>query len=449
MSEDRDGIARSFIEHIRTIHFALVVASAALWIALLASFEPRTTRKALEDCGRIQNLSSQLEWESWWTAYATDQWTLRESSPFSNSVRYASFDLPAYRRYWKIQFPSTVWSVQGVRQGAGNEPSISWDGTRISIEPPPRTLNAFRQFWDRGREPHVVVKPRRPDSITVFAEPFDDDQKPFSADLPLLREANVVSTASDPSVVENDFRNATELQPVTTYSLKLMNSAADASRRVDYALEVPGGMPTDFPLRTRNMRIVAHAVMDEFPSRTPVAWLCERYQPGWTPQQFDKAFAELLSVAPTEARDLPLVELADRIRASIRLTKGDVDIAGLRLPSETLTWFAPLIIISLQLYLLLHVRVLFELSSRAVPIPLVAWVALFANAAAHGVFIVSAAALPAAVLIFATVQAVLLQLSGVNIVFQVAGATTAIAQGFALITSMRTIWANEAKQRAR
>src|SRR4051812_32907709 len=111
MSEDHAGATRSFIEHIRTIHFALVVAAAALWIALLASFEPRTTRKALDDCSRIQDLSKQVEWESWWNAYATDQWTVNESSPFSNSVRYAAFDLPAYKRFWKIQFPSTVWAV--------------------------------------------------------------------------------------------------------------------------------------------------------------------------------------------------------------------------------------------------------------------------------------------------------------------------------------------------
>ena len=187
MSDDHAGAATSFIEHIRTIHFALVIASAALWIALLASFEPRTTRKALEDCSRIQSLSEQLEWESWWTAYATAQWT-NESSPFSNSVRYASFDLPTYKRYWKIQFPSIVWAVHRAGRGAGTEPSISWDGTTIAVEPPPRTLNEFRKFWDRGRQPHVVAKPREPETVTIFAEAVEDDEKPFKVNLALSRE---------------------------------------------------------------------------------------------------------------------------------------------------------------------------------------------------------------------------------------------------------------------
>lgn len=446
MSDDHAGAAKSFIEHIRTIHFALVIASAALWIALLASFEPRTTRKALEDCRRIQDLSAQLEWGTWWTTYATDQWTVREPSPYSNSVRYASFDLPTYKRFWKIQFPSTVWAVRGVRQAAGAEPSISWDGTRIFIESPPRTLNEFRLFWDRGRQPHVVVKPRRPESITITAEPLDEDVKPYRADMPLVQEANVMPNLSDQPPDEDELHPAPVPAPVTTYSLKLTGSATEASRRVDYSVDVAKGMPADFPLRTRNMNIRASSVIDEYQSKTPVAWLCERYHPDWTPQPFDKAFAELLSVAPADAGNLPLSELSDRIRASIRLTKGDVDIAGLRVPSEALTWFAPLIILSLQLYLLLHVKVLNELSTNGDSLPLVAWVALFANIIARGVFVVSAVLLPAAVLTFAVVRAILLQLAKLDVTFQVSGAAAAYLLGGLLLKTMRTIWTKEATQ---
>jgi hypothetical protein len=438
---DDAGATRSFIEHVRTIHFALVVAAAALWIALLASFEPRATRKALEDCSRIQNLSNQLEWESWWTAYATDQWTVRESSPFSNSVRYVSFDLPAYKRFWKIQFPSTVWAVHGVKTGASVEPSISWDGTRISIESAPRTLNEFRQFWDQGRKSHFVVKPRRPESVMIVAEALDEDDKPFKADMALVREVNIIPNLSNPPAPEDDVHPVAEPVPVTTYSLKLVDSTADTSRRVDYALDVPKGMPADFPLRTRNMHMAASAVMDEYPARTPVVWLCEHYHPDWTPQQFDRSFAELLSVAPADAGNVPLIALTDRVRASIRLTKGDVDIAGLRVPSEALTWFAPLIILSLQLYLLLHVRVLRGLSTPAGSIPLVAWVALFPNIVARGVFVASAVLLPAAVLTFAVIRAVLLQLNGADVTFQIGGATAAYVQGVVLLMTMRTIWA--------
>jgi hypothetical protein len=446
MSDDHAGAARSFIEHIRTIHFALVIAAAALWIALLASFEPRTTRKALEDCRRIQDLSAQLEWESWWTAYATDQWTVREPSPYSNSVRYASFDLPTYKRFWKIQFPSTVWAVRGVRQAAGGQPSISWDGTRISIESPPRTLNEFRLFWDRGRQPHIVVKPRRPESITISAEPLDEDEKPFRADIALVQESNVMPNMSDQPQAVNDVLEAPAPAPVTTYSLKLVDSATEASRRVDYSVDIARGMPDDFPLRTRNMNIRASSVIDEYSSKTPVAWLCERYHQDWTPQPFDRAFAELLNVAPDDAGNLPLSELSDRVRASIRLTKGDVDIAGLRVPSEALTWFAPLIILSLQLYLLLHVNVLSQLSAKGDSLPLVAWVALFTSITARGAFVVSAVLLPAAVLTFAVIRAILLQLANLDVTFQISGAAAAYILGVLLLKTMRTIWTKEAER---
>ncbi|HXA17873.1 MAG TPA: hypothetical protein VN380_12825 [Thermoanaerobaculia bacterium] len=442
MSDDHAG-AKSFIEHIRTIHFALVIASAALWIALLASFEPRTTRKALEDCNRIQNLSEQLEWENWWTAYATAQWT-NESSPFSNSARYASFDFPTYKRYWKIQFPSIVWTVHRAGRGAGAEPSITWDGTTIAVEPAPRTLTEFRKFWDRGRQPHVVAKPRQPEAVTIFAEAIEDDEKPFKVNLTLSREI-VIPNLSARSAAEQGIPIANEPVAVTTYLLKLVDSA-DNSRRADYVLEVPRGMPPDFPLQTRNMRISASAVMDEYPSLTPVAWLCERYYPDWTPQQFDRAFAALLSVAPADTGNLPLGELSDHVRASIRLTKGDVDIAGLRVPSEALTWFAPLIILSLQLYLLLHVQVLSELSAKGDSLPLVAWVALFKSIIARGVFVVSAVLLPAAVLTFAVIRAILLQLAGLDITFQISGAVAAYILGAVLLKTMRVIWTKEAMQ---
>jgi hypothetical protein len=440
---DDAGATRSFIEHIRTIHFALVVAAAALWIALLASFEPRTTRKALEDCSRIQSLAEQLEWESWWTSYATDQWVVNQASPFSNSIRYASFKLPAYRRFWKIQFPPTLWAVYAARQDARAEPSLTWDGTKISVEPAPRTLNEFRQFWDRGIQPHVVARPRVPESITIFAETLDEDEEPLKFDVPLSREI-VIPNANDRPATEEGVRLSNEPPPIITYSLKLSELATGVSQRLEFVLDVSRGMPVDFPRRTRNMRIAASAVMDRYQSLTPVAWLCKRYHQDWTPQQFDKAFVELLSVAPPNAGNLPLTELADRVRASIRLTKGDVDIAGLRVPSEALTWFAPLIILSLQLYLLLHARVLGELFKHSDSIPLVAWIALFRNIVARSVFVASAVFLPAAVLTFAVTRALLLQLNAADIAFQVGGATAAYAQGVVLLRTMRTIWAREA-----
>jgi hypothetical protein len=194
------------------------------------------------------------------------------------------------------------------------------------------------------------------------------------------------------------------------------------------------------------MSIRASALIDEYTSLAPVAWLCQRYHPDWTPQPFDRAFAELLSVAPADAGNLPLSELSDRVRASIRLTKGDVDIAGLRVPSEALTWFAPLIILSLQLYLLLHVRVLSELLTKGDSLPLVAWVALFTSIIARGVFVVSAVLLPAAVLTFAVIRAILLQLANLDVTFQISGAAAAYMLGVLLLKTMGTIWTKEATQ---
>jgi hypothetical protein len=441
VADDGANSAAPFIEHIRAIHFGLIVATTALLIALSVSFEPRLTQKALHDCERIQHLTGEWEWGNWWAAFAADQWTTKSVLPFSGSIRYALVDLPDYKRYWKIQLPSQVWVVKTA--AGASAPSIVWNGVSYEIEKRPRTLNEFRQFWNRGIQPHIVVKPRRVEFVTISVDVVDDKEDSVKTKLQLLDQLHIEPTATD-VVPVGDFQvTVAPSAPLPTYSLNLVDHSAEGVPRSEYFFASPRGMPADYPHETRNMQIVAAAVTDAYPSRTPVVWLCDRLYRDWTPQQFDHAFADLLRIAPVDIGNLPLPELEDHVRASIRLTKGDVEIAGLHLPSEVLTWFAPIIIICFQLYLLLHLRVLRAAAPNIVVTPLVPWVGLFASSVARALFVISAVVLPALVLTFAVVRTVLLQLNLSDIVFQITGAAVAYAQGFSLLATIRVLWRSQ------
>jgi len=100
------------------------------------------------------------------------------------------------------------------------------------------------------------------------------------------------------------------------------------------------------------------------------------------------------------------------------------------------------------MYLLLHVRLLSELSDNSAPRPLVAWVALFSSIVARGVFVASAIVLPAAVLTFAVIRAFLLQLRAFDVTFQIGGAVAVYTQGVLLFVAMRTIWVKETAVKA-
>ena len=162
--------AKDFIEHLRTIHFTLVVVCTGLFVIALAGKTSRY-RAASEQINDISDVAA--KWNHLWVfeeatkVVEEKQKETPECAPSSKSMPHIPPSLQ-FGRTWTLN-PSNKLPVQLATNQFGIE--------RYEISPP-TTLDAFRQYWGVPTFSLICAVPTE-NVVLMGARPGDDFGKPI------------------------------------------------------------------------------------------------------------------------------------------------------------------------------------------------------------------------------------------------------------------------------
>jgi hypothetical protein len=357
---------KDHVEHLRTVHFALLTISCGLFVFAL-TYHPQKIQHAIDQMNRIINLQGLGSQSTLIDALGLSQ-ARSSQSAISVALGFSGASSDTNR---ELRFVSVPWSHDGkaFRTPRGmafplDDMSDTFPFARLE------TLDDMAALWNKPDVvKHVLVVEQSLDSNCTIWNPDRNEW----VDLPPLE------TPSSGGMTAGQL-TWTARKEADRYLL----SAASTDRK-------PPRVKCDGLVKS----IATHS------------YLVERLQPerGRLGDSFNQAFPELSEMVDASDRSQKLEAIREQLRAERRAKSSDFEAFGLHIPQEIAGPCGIVVILVVQWYFFLHLRELGKQYSVDASGWAVAWIGIYRSGAARLTFGLSVTLVPAAVVITLVRQA--------------------------------------------
>lgn len=380
------GKTKELVEHIRTIHFFLIILCFGLISASFLSREGEVTR-SLRQLREINNL--------------VDNWNDEWLQQYAQVINDNSSPVLSNREWW---IPAET--KRPLIKATLNSPP--W-----TLNPAPSELDEFLDKVEGSRLRRTIVI-KKPESLTEFEKLWDA----LRAKLPIHRVTKVIpkaevdyvgfrSSSDDITQAITDITTANIGTAPCNASLFVMaNNQFDHLARVNqklnenYAHGLSGVCKvTSDGEDWENYWNVDMPVVTDIPKEFGgQVSLIQTYRLSWDSGPFSRTFPELNKVT-TNLRDLPFERLFTILGAEEqRSSEQRVEIFGTKFPTgEIIRWGIPVVLL-IQLYLLMHLKVLSATIGPEELESIIPWTGIYTSKLARLGTAITAFLLPSAVL---------------------------------------------------
>jgi hypothetical protein len=372
--------SKDFVEHLRTVHFALVLVAAVLIVTGTNTESSRLT-VALTQIQQIAKLERQ------WSNVPTklyERALLDAKLPLDWDFEVTT-RVPA--DFEKYEFDARLWRVPA-KVISQAEP-WKFKGTHMPAEL--SSLSDFRDFWNAlngGIKLRLMKPPTEKSSceqsielhwpeftqVIIHRSELGERSAPWCAvedDAPDGPKVNVEYDFGEGPLIDG----VSEVSMTASYKLLLQKTSSYYKQGAKEPISV-----TEIQLDSEFVRI------DE-------SYLRKIFFNDWRSGNFDAAFPELSSVS-TGISTLEISDAVHRLESEAASAEKSISVLGFTVPVPQLSLWGVLILLSLQLYLWLHLH---ELAARIEPDAEgwnVAWIGVYRTRAALAVAVVSCLVLP-------------------------------------------------------
>jgi len=411
--------AKDIAEHLRMVHFSLLVACVVVILSLLGA-SPGVLGAAHDQFQKI--LAIRAEWQKWMQRFASEQiqWLKAQGLTWPDSVVSPIYingaELrSAVPRDFKLQGRFSVGDDSLVAMHLAGAPIYFFvrekeilvpgpavaSGARLGLTTPTfRTLADFRSFWDSAD--HVTASVVKEISDVAYLVSRSD----FKAEVRWHRPGPgkgggrqmsmaLVAAEHEGLLVEKDRvlcpRELTQLLSSSSAS-PTYNDLFCVSSQKTY---------NDSKYFPEFQAIVVPAKVESHSLQTSLRrWLAEEFHLPGAGTKFEETFRELDEITK-DYQTLPF-ENAERIfKGELDRAGERVEFAGLRFPVDQISTWGGLIILVTQIYFWLHLRAFDRAFRKEKGVrPAVAWIALYPDRVARVVSITTVSVIPVAVIVF-------------------------------------------------
>lgn len=356
--------SKDFVEHLRTVHFSLMVVCLGLLVIALSP-SPRAISTAIEQLNQIAEVTSDANWDK--TRLQRTAERLVGNSPDCIGSKSKPFDIMLGVRF-TVEIVGRNWVVSRLPSSASAGPQgMNEDAFVVYSIAPPKNLAEFREVWDwrskiycplsRGQYAWLWAVTEGLQRFPLKEMPATKDKSPIY--LTLMR------TGPDPD--EDKY-------PQIPEDFVYYDFGGDVHRRI--GIQASGGGNIDIALR--------ETLLLDFP----------KYK--WIKSDFKDAFYEL-NGATEGFQDLDFPHLRQILRQSEKNAKEVFEAFGVKFPIESTTRWGVIVILSIQLYLWLHMA---EYRKRNIPPGDIAWLGSYTHPIPRIVFCATALLTPIGVMSF-------------------------------------------------
>ena len=380
-SDGRPG-QKDHIEHIRTVHFTLVVVSFALLVGSSLRRAP-TTQRALAQLESIDTVVA--KWDDNWLNKRLEEWSavmVPDSILFVHKSAQRQGVLIRVGHAWSPADTSDYAKFEG-----------PGDAHVFDFERPSRLIE-FKRLWNRLdslRIVHLTESPRQavllynsekePDSEGVFSDRYEKFEV-----VPLVDDTASGDLGTNPlevfaEMVEGDYREW--IVEMSHGKIK-----PEAGRMLP-------DRTSSWVLRSGHdvLLILAPVPIVEPGTYSMQREFADSFRLDWLPGSFSRTFPELASVS-ANLTGLTLGMIDTILRGELERSDESVEVFGARIPAEGLAhWGGPVLFV-IQLYLFLHLGALAGRIGPADPAWQTPWIGLYKGWLAESLTVLSCVVVP-------------------------------------------------------
>ena len=403
----------SFPEHLRTIHFSLVIACLALLIAA-TSYRERALDTAVDDIDRISGV---------FPVVVDGQWLKRETDKLLSTRPVPA----AISESWRVIIPAKLLSARIRQITKGNSlvakleieeatpytliRGVHAESIRVGVTPDPlKQFGDWKKMWDEMQSvqvclPHIVGSnawfisgtPATLTSIPIESWEDAKDNPPFFRTQRLeLRSvwkelSQPLSSNGSIAVVSPDVRLAFVGSAVQqSVSTRITMQGQDLTDLLHSQDAIPVAM---IPVKCETFDLRSQSVLTDQANKK------------WSPGSFAQTFPDLAALS--EGLDALQPEQVGKILRNLRERTGkEVEVSGLKVPLEVITRWGLVLIVGIQLYFWLDLRNFLRrtVSPGTLDVP---WLGLYRDGISRFIFWTSSVMLPIATVCLLMIKGVL------------------------------------------
>jgi hypothetical protein len=391
------------VSHLRTVHFSLVLACILALLSLIGS-SPSVVQTAHNQLQKI--LSIKANWNTWTQKFGTEQitWLKEQGLAWPHTVRSEIYILPAELKRENLPDSDQGWeirplyspiyfyvSVDGRHEILGHGflrdygVEIISGGYDLVGNPLLNTLEDFRHFWDRANSAIAVIVTEL-SQVAYFI--LDDAVK---AELrwssgPKLHQGAPVSLGRIALGLREQEKCPKKIHELLSsqWGGKFNELFCGTARRQHQFLVLPA--------RYREQ---------ELPTNLRV-WLAKEFNFPTVGGKFEESFQELNEITRHYYQKLELNNANQLLKAELQRAGERVEFLGLKFPERVISTWGAFIIVIIQLYFWLHLRVFRARLSPNSPAFNVAWIGLYADPWARLISLSSVSVFPLGVIFYLT-----------------------------------------------
>jgi hypothetical protein len=396
---------KALLEHLQTIHLALVVTCLALIGATMIT-PTATSAKAIADLATLIRMSSELD-ETWMNTAAIEKISTARRPTGDDGIAEGYVNvMTTFYSPKGVSIPFAVipdeWAVLPPKwntEAARADPHRIFESggflpNRIKV---PADVSAWRLVWDQLADVSwLVANPRAATSendclAQLSVPPYF---KPTSLSLDALQPGQPivpcrVSVMPRFPVRMNGETVRAHLEPVSFNPSLLAPSVPEGG--------LPSGELALLIFRSNG------DVMRTWSSYTalkstfvPQQWLATRFNARWPTGRFDVSFPELSEITK-EYQELPLAQARRILSAEAARDRPAVTLGGVTVPAAAVSSVGTVVLLVMQLYFCVQLgRVLIPIQTEAT-LDFVPWVAIYHGIEARILSVMTTAVLPVSV----------------------------------------------------
>ncbi len=420
---------KTFIEHLRTVHFALLATCLALLAASLPS-PPGDLKLAKRDLGRISTaiksneLTNIVNHSFLLAARGNGVWKAKDNGTFAYLLRYR-IENNQIKLYTSLNRNSSIsleeQAIPAIDSQIGFTRSCEGivianiDQQRFEVSLDQNTpLQQFSALWDclsnvksigvieaiYDDTSAIKLGPAMKEgfhnnflSITPVKGKMDDIKETIlklsypAMYLRFSSEGNLI-LEFEPSMGDAAVSNfgKTPIQYVSDNNFKGALKKSD-----DKTIDNVFTMPFVVPLSTKALSIKAQeAIIKEF-------------FPGIAPGTFERRFPQLVNWVEGK-EDRPISVLIEDIQSDLERANDSFEVLGVKIPLALIAKVGILVIILIEIYFSLHLRRLRQIFLKADTLPAFPWIGIYSDIVSKSVFTIALIGIPASVVFLLIVE---------------------------------------------
>jgi hypothetical protein len=378
--------SKDYVEHLRTVHFTLVVVCLAL-VVLITSDRKSAVSSARDE---LRGIRGMLEtWDRDWGEKEAERAFAGAGLPVAHLPANAApseleLDLPGGKReVFELAFDGPNWTMNAMDDSLKTPLAINYPF--LFTQPRPGDLKEFHEFWD------VLAKGLR------FEVPIALEDTPLAFFHGEPQKARFVSGKKPTLPIP--LHLALSMRQITP------DTGADYPRDFLHGFYIPDTRapfgakpyPAGAALPQGGMISLGSVIVIPVKEFEPVPFdVYHRFIPpnaGWRHEPFADTFPNLSSLTKNyEELDL---ETIDKILEAEQSRTGDsFEAIGIKFPAEGVTRWGIVLILGIQLYLFLHLH---ELTPKLKPTDEgweVAWIGVYKSRISQVLYLASSVLLP-------------------------------------------------------